>query len=392
MPKGSGLPVAVRARLPSAHSRATSVHSAGTSQVRTSALLKASNALAVRNPDSPEEVELSEEALAKMTMSEVEELIDEKREELIGQAAMTEAILTKLDGTEENAAEAIEIATKKLSGVLQAGSNKLVEDAQARVVAANESLFETRASHDVFVRDMSRVEREASGLLQLQHDQIAERRLLHHEDRKIYREYYRAMTRTEDIASCFIQQQHDRFVEYAIQMGRTEKEASCLLQEQHSQLHENAIEMSRIEQAFRDQLQHGQDEFHEYAAEMGKTEREASCLLQKQHHEIGRLKKQLSDMQEESNSQMGTLRSERDTYKERIRVLTPLLLETGSGETTVSMHEQVVAMRQERDAALAERAKIAEQRDAYQTALEKVVPFLEKLNAERTNPAQKRKL
>lgn len=106
----------------------------------TSALLKASNALAVRNPDSPEEVELSEEALAKMTMSEVEELIDEKREELIGQAAMTEAILTKLDGTEENAAEAIEIATKKLSGVLQAGSNKLVEDAQARVVAANESV------------------------------------------------------------------------------------------------------------------------------------------------------------------------------------------------------------------------------------------------------------
>ncbi|SMR62713.1 unnamed protein product [Zymoseptoria tritici ST99CH_3D1] len=287
--------------------------------VGTSALLKASNALAVRNPDSPEEVELSEEALAKMTMSEFEELVDEKREELIGQAAMTEAILTKLDGTEENAAEAIEIATKQLSGVLQAGNDKLVESAQANLIATNQSLFDDRASHDVFVREVSRVERDASVLLQLQHDQIVERRLLHREDRKIYREYYRAMTRTEDIASCFIQRQHDRFIEYAIQMGRTEKEASCLLQEQRNQLQENAIEISRTEQAIRDQLQLGQDEFHGYAAEMGRTEKEASCLLQEQHNKLREKEIEMSRVEQAFRDQLQHGQDEFSEYAAEMR-------------------------------------------------------------------------
>ncbi|KJX99435.1 hypothetical protein TI39_contig358g00012 [Zymoseptoria brevis] len=93
---------------------------------------------------------------------------------------------------------------------------------------------------------------------------------------------------------------------------------------------------------------------------------------------------------QESNSQMVILKGERDTYKERIRVLMPLLLETGSDETTVAMHEQVVAMRQERDAALAERAKIAEERDAYREALKKAVPLLEEIDNERRNAGQKR--
>ncbi|SMR62712.1 unnamed protein product [Zymoseptoria tritici ST99CH_3D1] len=57
-----------------------------------------------------------------------------------------------------------------------------------------------------------------------------------------------------------------------------------------------------------------------------------------------------------------------------------------------STKEQIGALGQRFSSLEGQMSKICEQRDAYQKALEKVVPFLEKLNAERTNPAQKRKL